>query len=138
MKKILLIGAIFALSGCSTVTQVYDSYFMAKYDTNEYALVNAIKTKAELAQEHCGNPIMIQSDVADLYAKSLEFKNFTARIPRNKDATNMSAKLFDVVKDTKEYYAKTEKVSEFYCKMKFQQIAKASDTIQVTLGSKPR
>jgi uncharacterized protein YceK len=64
MKKLLLVCAIFALSGCSTVTQVYDSYFLAKYDTNEYALVNAIKTRAEIAQENCGNPLMIQVDMA--------------------------------------------------------------------------
>ena len=134
MKKLILVCAIFALSGCALV----DSYFMAKYDTNEYALINNVKTRAEVAQEHCNNQMMVISDVNDLYFKTLELKNFTTNIPRNKEATAMSSKLFDITKETRDYYNKNEKVSEMYCKIKFQQISKSADTIQNVLGSKPR
>jgi hypothetical protein len=134
MKKIAILLAGFSLSGCV----VFDSYFMAKYDTTEYALVNSIKTKAELAQENCSDKAKMVVSVDDIYAKSLEFKNFTTYIPRNTDAVNMSSKLLQLSKDTKDFYAKTEKVSEVFCKMKLQQIVKASDTIQNTIGSKPR
>mgnify|MGYP003338060655 CR=1 FL=1 len=134
MKRLILVCAFFALSGCALV----DSYFMAKYDTNEYALINNVKTRAEVAQEHCNNQMMVIGDVNDLYFKTLELKNFTTNIPRNKEATAMSSKLFDITKETRDYYNKNEKVSEMYCKIKFQQISKSADTIQNVLGSKPR
>ncbi len=134
MKKLILSLAILSLSGCALV----DSYFMAKYDTNEYALINNVKTRAEVAQEHCNNHMLVVADINDLYFKTLELKNFTTNIPRNKEATAMSSKLFDITKETREYYNKNEKVSEMYCKIKFQQISKSADTIQNVLGSKPR
>ncbi len=81
MKKIFIVLFAFSLSGCA----LFDAYFMAKYDTTEYALVNDIKTKAQIAEENCGNHILVVTQVNELYIKSLEFKNFTTHIPRNKD-----------------------------------------------------
>ena len=122
------------LSGCTLL----DAYFMAKYDTNEYFIVNDIKTKAQVAEENCGNHILVVTQVNELYIKSLEFKNFTLHIPRNRDADNMSTKLLTLTKDTKEYFNKAEKISPIFCKAKLQQIVKSADTIQHVIGSKPR
>jgi hypothetical protein len=134
MKKILPLTFVVLLSGCTLL----DAYFMAKYDTTEYALVNEIKTKAQVAEENCGNHILVVTQVNELYIKSLEFKNFTLHIPRNKDADNMSTKLLTLTKDTKEYFNKAEKISPIFCKAKLQQIVKSADTIQHVIGSKPR
>lgn len=134
MKKIVIILAAFSLSGCA----LFDAYFMAKYDTNEYALVNNIKTKAEVAQADCNDRTKTIDNIDDIYFKALEFKNFTMHIPRNTDATNLSTKLLTLTKDTKEYYAKHDKVSEIFCKSKIQQIVKSAETIQHVIGSKPR
>ncbi len=78
MKRILIVLFAFSLSGCA----LFDAYFMAKYDTTEYALVNEIKTKAQIAEENCGNHLLVVTQVNELYIKSLEFKNFTMHIPR--------------------------------------------------------
>jgi hypothetical protein len=134
MKKLLIVLFTFSLSGCA----LFDAYFMAKYDTTEYALVNEIKTKAQVAEENCSNQLLVTSQVNELYIKSLEFKNFTLHIPRNKDADNMSTKLLTLTKDTKEYFNKAEKISPIFCKAKLQQVIKSADTIQHVLGSKPR
>jgi hypothetical protein len=134
MKKILVVLFAFSLSGCA----LFDAYFMAKYDTTEYALVNEIKTKAQVAEENCSNQLLVTVQVNDLYIKALEFKNFTLHIPRNKDADNMSSKLLTLTKDTKEYFNKAEKISPIFCKAKLQQVIKSADTIQHVLGSKPR
>jgi len=134
MKKILVVLFAFSLSGCA----LFDAYFMAKYDTSEYALVNEIKTKAQVAEENCSNQLLVTVQVNDLYIKALEFKNFTLHIPRNKDADNMSSKLLALTKDTKEYFNKAEKISPIFCKAKLQQVVKSADTIQHVLGSKPR
>ena len=134
MKKILVVLFAFSLSGCA----LFDAYFMAKYDTTEYALVNEIKTKAQVAEENCSNQLLVTVQVNDLYIKALEFKNFTLHIPRNKDADNMSNKLLALTKDTKEYFNKAEKISPIFCKAKLQQVVKSADTIQHVIGSKPR
>jgi hypothetical protein len=111
---------------------------MAKYDTNEYALVNAVKTKSIIAQADCNDRQKTVDNVKKIYEKSYEFRNFAFHIPRNKDAQAMSEKLLKLTTDTKEYYQKNEKVSDIFCKSRYQQIARAADTIQSTLGSKPR
>ena len=134
MKKLIIIPFVLLLNGCI----IFDAYFMAKYDTTEYSLVNQIKTKAQIAEENCGNQILVVSQVNDLYISALEFKNFTVHIPRNEDATKLSDKLFTLTKDTKDYFNKTEKISPIFCKAKLQQIEKSADTIQHALGSKPR
>ncbi len=134
MKKTLIILFSLSLSGCA----LFDAYFMAKYDTTEYALVNEIKTRAQVAEENCGNQILVITQMNELYIKALEFKNFTTHIPRNKDADNMSTKLFTLTKDARDYFNKAEKISPIFCKSKMQQIVKSADTIQHVIGSKPR
>jgi len=134
MKKLIPLTFVVLLSGCT----VFDAYFMAKYDTNEYFIVNDIKTKAQVAEENCGNHIIVVTQVNELYIKALEFKNFTTHIPRNKDADNMSTKLLTLTKDTRDYFNKAEKISPIFCKAKLQQVVKSADTIQHVLGSKPR
>ena len=134
MKKLIPLTFVVLLSGCA----LFDAYFMAKYDTNEYFIVNDIKTKAQVAEENCGNHILVVTQVNELYIKALEFKNFTTHIPRNKDTDNMSTKLLILTKDTKDYFNKAEKISPIFCKAKLQQVVKSADTIQHVLGSKPR
>jgi hypothetical protein len=134
MKKLIPLTFVVLLSGCTLL----DAYFMAKYDTNEYFIVNDIKTKAQVAEENCGNQLLVVTQVNDLYIKTLEFKNFTSHIPRNKDTDNMSTKLLTLTKDTRDYFNKAEKISPIFCKAKLQQIVKSADTIQHVLGSKPR
>jgi hypothetical protein len=134
MKKLIIVLFAFQLSGCA----LFDAYFMAKYDTTEYSLVNQIKTKAQVAEENCGNHILVITQVNDLYNSALEFKNFTVYIPRNEDAVKLSAKLFTLTKDARDYFNKADKISPIFCKVKLQQIEKSAETIQQTLGSKPR
>ena len=135
MKKLIAIAfGTTTLSGCA----LFDAYFMAKYDTNEYFIVNDIKTKAQVAEENCSNQLLVTTQVNELYIKALEFKNFTTHIPRNKDTDNMSTKLLTLTKDTRDYFNKAEKISPIFCKAKLQQVIKSADTIQHVLGSKPR
>ena len=64
MKKLIAIAFVTTtLSGCA----LFDAYFMAKYDTTEYALVNDIKTKAQVAEENCGNQLLVVTQVNELY-----------------------------------------------------------------------
>lgn len=134
MKKILMIISIFGLTSCAVV----DSYFMAKYDTNEYSLANDITTKSFLAQKECKDFNKTVVNVRDLYEMSYKLAKFTSHIPRNNDAVKMSEKLLALSESTRDYYYNNMNVSEFYCKSKLQQINKSAEEVQAVLARKPR
>jgi len=135
MKK-LIVAAIIAtsLSGCVLL----DAYFMAGYDTNEYALVNKIKTKAELSVEDCKDVKKSRQNAEDLYFIAIEMKNFAENIPRNVDTTKLATNLVELTKQGKEQYAKDSNVSEIFCKLKLQQISRSAEMAQKVIGKKPR
>lgn len=138
MKKTIVVASIILLTGCSTAQKLYDSYFLAPYDNVEYALVNKIRTIAELADKNCSNKQLVQADFEGMYFISVEAKNFSQHIPDNKDATKLTADLSALTKGALDHYQKNEKVSEVYCKAKLKQISSNAETIQKAIGARPR
>jgi hypothetical protein len=130
MKKIALTLLVMALSGCT----VFDAYFMAKYDNQEYYLINSIRTKAQVAQRSCDTPVMLKSEIKEIVNTSLEFKNFTQYIPRNPEAFKMAGQMVELSEQIKF----DDKTSPIFCKMKLQQVERNAEKIQTVLGSKPR
>jgi len=134
MKTLFALFVTMSLSGCALI----DAYFMAGYDTNEYALVNKIKTKAELSEEDCKDVKKSKQNADDLYFIAVEMKNFTTNIPRNVDAAKLATNLVELTKQGKEQYAKDANVSEIFCKLKLQQISRSAEVAQKAIGKKPR
>jgi len=135
MKKLLLVGLISStLSGCA----LWDAYMMAGYDTTEYALVNRIKTQAELAIEDCKDAVKSKQNADNLYGTAVELKNFSTNIPRNEDTAKLAGNLVELTKQGKEQYVKNSNVSETFCKLKLQQIGRSAEVAQKVIGRKPR
>ncbi len=135
MKNILIAAvAIMILSGCSTV----NSLFVAKYDTNEYELINWIRTNAELSVETCDNIDISKQNFVTLYRGSLEFKNFTQYLRRNQDTYALATNLYEIVDQGVEMYATNNEVSQTFCELSLSQIIESAETIQKVLGDKPR
>ena len=132
MKKLLLLLAIVSLNGCA----LYDAYFMAKFDHNEYQLVTNIRTEAQLAD--CSNRDKMAQTANNIYKKAAELRNYTQYIPRNEDSYNMSVKLLNESKSLNERYESTEKISEAYCRNKIKIVERSANEIQHAFGSKPR
>ena len=130
MKRIALVVLVGLLSGCT----VLDAYLMAGYDNQEYALVNKIRTKAQIAQKSCDKPIDVNAQVSELIYTSIELKNFTQHIPRNPEAFKMAGQLVELSSQIKF----DDKTSSVFCKMKLQQVERNAEKIQQVLGSKPR
>lgn len=130
MKKLTLIALVGLLSGCT----VFDAYFMAGFDNQEYALVSKIRTQAQIAQKSCDKPIEAKPQVNEIIYTSIQFKNFTQYIPRNPEAYKMAGQLVQLSEQIKI----DEKTSPIFCKMKLQQIERNAEKIQQVLGSKPR
>ena len=124
MKR--LIAAVIlttSLSGCGMINNI----FMAPYDTNEYALVNRVRTFAELG--NCDRDHIIA-----LRITALELKNFSEYLPRNTKTIDMNNNLYTMVD---ELY-KRENPSQAYCKAKLNIISTSAEMIQNTIGKRPR
>jgi hypothetical protein len=131
--KLLIASSLFVvLPGCA----LWDAYFMAGYDNQEYALINNIRTNAELNVGMCDNYEASKTTFNYLYSKSLEVKNFTQYIPDNQDAHKLASNIYELTKQGKDAYLGP--VSPTFCKLKLQQIVRASETAQKAIGSKPR
>lgn len=130
MKKIALTLLVMTLSGCT----VFDAYFMAGYDNQEYYLINKIRTKAQIAQKSCDKPLETKPQVNDIIYTSIELRNFTQHIPRNPEAYKMAGQMVELSEQIKI----DEKTSPVFCKMKFQQVERSAEKIQQVIGSKPR
>jgi maleate cis-trans isomerase len=117
---------------------MYDAYFMAGYDNKEYSLINIIRTNAELNVSMCGDYDASKRTFNYLYSKGLEVKNFTQYIPNNTDAHKLSGNIYELTKQGKDAYNSDAIVSSTFCKLKLQQIVRASEAAQKVIGSKPR
>lgn len=133
MKKLILLAVISLLQGCA----LYDAYFMARFDNNEYLLINKIRTEANLGAAKCGKPEVV-AEVDNIWRTTVELRNYTQSIPHNEEATKMSAELADIVKGLSDRYKGTEPVSMMYCTTKFSSIERNAVTIQNVIGKKPR
>jgi hypothetical protein len=134
MKTLLIIVSVVLLTGCST----FNSFLVAKYDTNEYELINWIRTTAELSVETCDNNEVSKENFVTLYRSSLEFKNYTQYLRRNTDTHELANNLYKIVDQGVELYASSEIVSPAFCELSLAQITESATTIQQVIGDKPR
>ena len=110
---------------------------MARFDNNEYALINSVRTQANLGAAKCGTP-EAKNTVDNIYYKTVELKNYSQSIPKNEETVKMSSELAEIVKGLSERYKGAEPVSLPYCTTKFGLIEKNAVTIQNVIGGKPR
>jgi hypothetical protein len=133
MKRLIVVLAL-TLNGCALI----DYYNMARWDNNEYLIVNQIRTEAQLGVEHCDNKKEVLTSVNAIYNKSVELKNYSSNISHNEEATKMSAELLAITKGLKDRYASGDEISQKYCEIKFGTIDTSTGTIQKSLGAKPK
>jgi len=133
MKSIILL-LLLPLTGCTVV----DAYLMAKFDSNEYQLINQIKSTAEANVQNCADRERMNTVAQYLFLKGVEFKNYTAHIPHNEKASVLSAEIFKELEGLNKRYADPKKISETYCKTKLVTIEDSANTIQEVIGDKPR
>lgn len=133
MKKIVLIGVLTLLSGCTLL----DAYLM-KYDPNEYQMISDIRTTASISKTQCDNPIMSVSNATVISNKTLAFVQFTQYLPHNDKVKAASIELDKIAQGLKDQYEKSSKVSPTFCKLKFSSIESSAETIQRVVGDKPR
>lgn len=130
IKSLAVVAVTLSISGCA----LFDAYFMAGYDNQEYTLINKVRTKAQVAQKSCDNPQTLKPEIRYIQDTALEFKNFAQHIPRNPESYKMGGQIVELTEQLKF----DEKTSPVFCKLKLQQVEKNAEKIQHVLGSKPR
>jgi hypothetical protein len=133
MKRLLLILLPLLLSGCA----VWDAYFMAKFDVNEYQYISRIRTHAEIGKDLCGTDA-VKNEVRYIYVVASEYKNYAEHIPRNKDSFELADTLTKITDEFHKKYQSDKPPSVSYCKAKFSAIERSSENIQKVIGAKPR
>jgi hypothetical protein len=132
MKKLVLLLP-FLLPGCA----LYDAYFMAKFDVNEYQYIARIRTHAGIGKEQCGTPA-VKDEVKYIFVVANEYKNYAEHIPRNTDSFKLADTLSQITNDFYKRYQGDKDPSVVYCRAKFTAIEQSADNIQKVLGAKPR
>lgn len=130
MKKLITLLSIVLLSSCSI-------YNMARFDNNEYYLINSVTTNALLGKEQCGL-LTVQKYVRTVWHKSNEFHYYSSSIPNNEETITMSGELIKITKGLFDKYEQDPYVNVAYCNAKFDIIIKNSTRIQNVVGGKPR
>ena len=139
MKHLLvLLAAVVALTGCQTIQDTWDYYDMARFDNNEYMLANKVRTQANLGARKCGTPA-INQEVSELWANTLELKNYAESIPKNDETVTMTTELLEIVRGLdKRYNIDQKETSMTYCTRKFGNIEKNATIINNVIGKKPK
>ena len=138
MKLLTSIILIFSLSGCATISNFYDSYFMAPYDTNEHFLVNKIKFYSEFSKRNCANHEAAKTSAIHLFSLSSQLKSFSGNLPNNSSTVKMTDSLFVLVDELHIRYDTTKEVNKTYCELKLQSISESANTIQKVIVKRPR
>jgi sugar diacid utilization regulator len=109
-----------------------------KYDPNEYLLITEIKTVAQVSSDQCSSYDSALKVADTLSLKAITFVNYTEHLPHNDPAKKAAKELNDMIADMRKQYKDNPNVSTGYCKIKLANITKSSETIQRTIGAKPR
>jgi hypothetical protein len=126
VKKLLILLFTLQLTGCA----VWDIYTLSHFDSNEYALVNKVRTIAQTAKS-CNT-----QTVKSLYVTTTELKNFSQYLSgNNKGNIKLNEDLFKIVS---ELYEKQQPISDIYCKAKLNIIEHSTERIQQVTGNKPK
>lgn len=142
MKNFVVVIALLVLSGCSVIQPVVDRFMIAPFDANEYALVNKLRTTAMLTKPKCGveniAPFAVLDYVHDMHNTALLLRNYSQYLPKNEQTMKPVTIAYDLVTELKARYEKESKVSKAYCELKIQSIINVTESIQQTIGKRPR
>lgn len=133
MKRLLILIALL-LSGCTSMIEAYS----LKYDTNEYLLITYIRNSAGLSKNTCNDQTSSKNNANDIALKTSFFVNFTQYSASNSDVKTAAIELNNISIGLTAQYNNGRQVSPTFCKLKFENIETNAETIQKTIGKKPK
>jgi hypothetical protein len=134
MKKIFLTCAVLMLSSCA----LYDAYTMTHFDNSEYQLITRVRAEADQYKNECDDPIKSKVNANQIEFDTKVFMLYSEHIPHNDRLISASKSLHEIAKGLSDQYAKSDKVSPAFCKIKFNSLDTAATQIQTVTGRRPR
>jgi sugar diacid utilization regulator len=132
IKTIVATSIALGLSGCALI----DAYLM-KYDSNEYRLVTEIRADAQSYKSNCNDHEHSLKNAQSISDKTRLFMLYSQYQPHNKTVKLASIELNKIAQGLKDQY-QDNVPSVGFCEIKFTSIEKSAETIQKTVGDKPK
>jgi hypothetical protein len=133
MKRIFV--AVFALF--LTSCALWDAYFMAPYDANEYMLITEIRVDAIQYREQCANPVLAPVNATSMARKTNLYEKYSEQIPKNENGYKASQALNEIAQGLDVAYVKGT-VSATFCRLKYVSIENSARLIQRVTAGRPR
>ena len=121
------------LNGCA----LWDAYFMAPYDANEYMLITEIRTNAIQYRRQCDNPVMAPQNAQAMANRTELYEKYDEQIPRNDNGIRASKALNEIAQGLNTAYVKGP-VSSTFCRLKYNNIEHSAELIQRVTAGRPR
>jgi hypothetical protein len=128
IKTLITVFTALAISACA---------FPSRFDNQEHArIVNIYVTSSDNTM--CGQPDQARLRAEQMYRDAVWALSYGTTLPNNAPMTVMEKNLVEITKELYDRYQKTEPVSAFYCRSKFDNIHRASETIIKVSARRPR
>jgi hypothetical protein len=133
MKRIFVVAFALSLTSCA----VWDAYFMAPYDANEYMLITEIRVDAIQYREQCANPVLAPVNATAMARKTNLYEKYSEQIPKNENGYKASQALNEIAQGLDTAYVKGT-VSATFCRLKYVSIENSARLIQRVTAGRPR
>ena len=133
MKRIAIVFLVALLNGCA----LWDAYFMAPYDANEYMLITEIRTNAIQYRRQCDNPVLSPANAQAMANRTELYEKYQEQIPRNDNGKASARALNEIAQGLNTAYVKGP-VSPVFCKLKYNNIEHSAELIQRVTAGRPR
>ena len=132
-RLILVLFTATGVSGCA----LWDAYFMAPYDANEYMLITEIRTTAIQYRRQCDNPVLAPANAQAMANRTELYEKYEEQIPRNDNGVKSAKALNEIAQGLNTAYVKGP-VSPVFCKLKYNNIEHSAELIQRVTAGRPR
>ena len=133
MKRLLLALSVVGLSGCA----LWDAYFMAPYDANEYMQITEIRASAGQYRAQCDNPVLAPANAQSIANRTDLFEKYQQYIPRNDNGKAAARALNEIAQGLATAYGRGP-VSATFCRLKYNNIEHSAELIQRVTAGRPR
>jgi hypothetical protein len=133
MKTISIIFAAVLLNGCA----LWDAYFMAPYDANEYMQITEIRASAGQYRKQCDNFNQSAINAQAMVNRTDLFEKYSELIPRNDNGYRAARALNEIAQGLNTAYGKGI-VSATFCRLKYNNIEHSAELIQRVTAGRPR
>jgi hypothetical protein len=133
MKRIFLAAIALSLTSCA----VWDAYFMAPYDANEYMQITEIRASAGQFRKQCDNPVLAPANAQAIANRTDLFEKYEELIPKNENGYKAARALNEITQGLNTAYVKGP-VSPMFCKLKYNNIEHSAELIQRVTAGRPR